>query len=76
MAESSNFDIIQVLLANFSGDWTGANISREIFSYLDFGTLMQVRSVCKTWNDFLTNERFLWLKFLKRTKPYLEVSPS
>ena len=72
MAESSNFDIIQVLLANFSGDWTGANISREIFSYLDFATLMQVRSVCKIWNDFLTNERFLWLKFLKRTKPYLE----
>ena len=72
MAESSNFDIIQVLLTNYCGDWTGANISREIFSYLDFATLMQVCLVCKTWKNFLTNDRFLWLKFLKRTKPYLE----
>ena len=72
MAESYNFDIIDALMNKFSGDWTGANISRQIFSYLDFASLMEGRLVCKSWNNYLTQDRKLWMEILKETKPYLE----
>ena len=71
MAES-NFDIIEALLTKFSGNWTGRNISRQIFSNLNFASLMEARLVCKSWNKYLNEDRELWLKILKETKPYLE----
>jgi len=60
------------------GEWnsnyglTGANLIRWIFSYLDFSSLQQGRLVCKSWHQFLTNDRILWLKMVMKTKPYLE----
>ena len=71
MAESNNFDIIDVLLTNYSGDWTGQNITREIFSYLDFQSLKRGRLVCKSWSDFLTYDRGFWMLILERKMSYL-----
>ena len=72
MTESNNFDIIEVLLTNYSGDWTGQNITREIFSYLDFQSLKRGRLVCISWNNFLTQDRGFWMKVLERKKSYLD----
>ena len=72
MAESNNFDIVDVLLTNYSGDWTGQNITREIFSYLDFQSLKRGRLVCKSWSDFLTHDRGFWMLILERKMSYLQ----
>jgi len=64
------FDPIYVLLSSY-GD-TGTNLTREIFSYMDFSSLQDGRLVCKLWNQFLVCDRLLSLRMLKKTKPYVE----
>ena len=71
MAESNNFDIVEVLLTNYSGDWTGQNITLVIFSHLDFQSLKRGRLVCKSWSDFLTHDRGFWMLILERKMSYL-----
>ena len=60
-------NIVNALLTGF-GDWTGKNIARQIFCNLDYESLMQVRLVCKSWNSFVTKDRFIWLKMLWNDK--------
>jgi len=48
------------------------DLTHQIFSYLDFTSLQRCRVVCKTWNHSLNNDQILWMKILKRTRPYLE----
>lgn len=61
------------------GDWisnyglTGANLTRWIFSYMDFSTLQKGRLVCKTWCQYLTYDRILWLNILLKSRLYLEM---
>ena len=50
---------------------TGGNITREIFSYLDFSTLQQGRLVAKSWNHFLANDKKIWLQALEKHLPNL-----
>ena len=70
MAQSKNFDIVGVFLTNYG--LTGENIVLQIFSYLDFSSLTKGLLVCKTWKQFLTRDRTLWLKMLGQTQPSLE----
>ena len=70
MAESKNFDIVGVFLSDYG--MTGENIALQIFSNLDFSSLQNGLLVCETWNQFLTNDRTLWLKMLEKTQPSLE----
>ena len=63
-------DIIGELLSNY-GEMTGGNITREIFSYLDFSTLQQGRLVAKSWNHFLSNDKKIWLQALEKQLPNL-----
>ena len=53
---------------------TGENISRQIFSYLDFSSLTNARMVSKIWNQFLTHpqQRSIWMDFLRKLESYLE----
>jgi hypothetical protein len=67
----NSFDFIEELLSNY-GKLTGVFLANQIFSYLDFSSLQQVRLVCKSWNFFLIKDRKMWIKILKRTQPYLE----
>ena len=64
------FDIIGEVLSNY-GEMTGGNITREIFSYLDFSTLQQGRLVAKSWNHFLSNDKKIWLQALEKQLPNL-----
>ena len=68
---STSFDPIGELLSNY-GEITGESLAHEIFSYLDFSTLQQIRLVRQSWNSFLTKDRRLWLNILKGTKPFIE----
>jgi len=68
--DSSKFDPISVFL--WSCGLAGENLTREIFSYIDFSSLQEARLVCKLWNQFLVSDRLLSLRMLKKTKPYLE----
>ena len=72
MAKSKprKFDIIGEVLSNY-GEMTGGNITREIFSYLDFSTLQQGRLVAKSWNHFLSNDKKIWLQALEKQLPNL-----
>ena len=71
MAKSKprKFDIMGEL-ENY-GEMTGGNITREIFSYLDFSTLQQGRLVAKSWNHFLSNDKKIWLQALEKQLPNL-----
>lgn len=68
---STSFDPIGELLSNY-GEITGESLAHEIFSYLDFSTLQQIRLVRQSWNSFLTKDRRLWLNILRGTKPFIE----
>lgn len=68
--DSTKFDPVYVLLWSYG--LTGENLTRVIFSYMDFSSLQEGRLVCKLWNRFLVSDRLLSLRMLKRTKPYLE----
>lgn len=46
-------------------------ISWEIFSRLDFESLMACRLVCKSWHEFLLLERQLWTKFVENHMWYI-----
>ena len=64
------FDLIGELLENY-GDMTGGNIVREIFSYLDFSTLQRGLLVANSWNNFLANDKKIWLDVLEKQLPNL-----
>ena len=70
MAEAYRFDIIGCMITEKG--LTGENISRQIFSYLDFSSLRDARMVSKTWNQFLMQHRSIWMDFLKKLEPYLQ----
>ena len=63
------FDLIGELLSNYG--MTGGNITREIFSYLDFSTLQRGRLVSKSWNHFLSNDKKIWIQALEKQLPIL-----
>jgi len=65
-----NFDLLGDWISNYG--ITGSNLTYWIFSYLDFSSLRKGRLVCKSWCQYLTNDRLLWLNMLMRTKPYIE----
>ena len=72
LEEPGKFDIVGNLLCNYG--LTGANLAREIFSYMDISSLQGgYLEVCKAWNLFLTNDRKLWMNKLRQTQPYLEL---
>ena len=50
----------------------GENIARQIFSYMALSSLKQGRSVCKSWNNFITKDQKLWMNILRRKRPYFE----
>jgi len=64
-------DIVGELLSHY-GEITGENLTRQIFSYLDFSSFQQGRLVCKIWNHFLVTDKLVSLYMVMRTKPYLE----
>ena len=70
MAETNQVDIIGSMITEKG--LTGENICREIFSYLDFSSLRFSRMVSKTWYQFLTQQRSIWMDFLLKLKPYLQ----
>ena len=51
----TSFDLIGELISNY-GEITGTSLVHEIFSYLDFSTLQQIRLVRQSWNFFLTKD--------------------
>ena len=70
LEEPRNFDIIGNLFCDYG--MTGANLVRDIFSYMDVSSLQGGHLVCKTWNHFLNNDRKLWMDILRQTEPYFE----
>ena len=67
----TSFDPIDELLSNY-GEITGKNLVHEIFSYLDFSTLQQIRLVRQSWNFFLAKDQRLWQNILRGTQPFIE----
>ena len=51
---------------------TGENLARQILSFMDFRSITKIRFVSKAWNKFLTEDRILMLKIVRRAEPYLE----
>ena len=70
MKDSKKFDMIGDWTSNYGS--TGANLARQIFSYLDFSSLQQGLLVSKCWYRYLTNDYVLWRQMSMKTKPYLE----
>ena len=68
--ECTDFDVIGVLLSNYG--MTGENLARQILSFMDFRSITKIRFVSKSWNKFLTEDRILMLKIVRRAEPYLE----
>ena len=64
------FDFIEILI--IEKGMTGENLTLKIFSYLDFSSLTEARQVSKTWNQFLTKQKCIWMAKLRRTQPFLE----
>ena len=62
------------ILGNLMSDYglPGENIARQIFSYMALSSLKQGRSVCKSWNNFITKDQKLWMNILRRKRPYFE----
>ena len=56
---------------NFSGV---PHIGQKIFGFLDFEDLNKCRNVCKGWQNFLEEERSLWIELLEKEKVKLETS--
>ena len=67
----TSFDPVGELLSNY-GEITGKNLVHEIFSYLDFSTLQQIRLVRQSWNFFLAKDQRLWQNILRGTQPFIE----
>ena len=69
MAKSKprKFDLIGELLSNYGEP----DITREIFSYVDFTTLQQSRLVSKSWNHYLANDKKIWLQAMEKHLPNL-----
>ena len=68
--ECTDFDFIELLLYNYG--MTGENLARQILSFMDFRSITKIRFVSKSWNKFLTEDRILMLKIVRRAEPYLE----
>ena len=68
--EPTEIDIIGGLISNYS--LTGENLARQILSYMDFRSIKKIRFVCKSWNKFLSEDRKLMLKIVRKAEPYLE----
>ena len=56
---------------NFSGV---PHIGQKIFGFLDFKDLDNCRTVCKGWQNFLGENRSLWIELLEKEKIKLESS--
>ena len=69
MAKSKprKFDLIGELLSNYGEP----DITREIFSYVDFTTLQQSQLVSKSWNHYLANDKKIWLQAMEKHLPNL-----
>ena len=60
---------------NFPVNFSGVpHIGQKIFGYLDFTDLNNCRTVCKGWQNFLTEKRSLWIELLEKEKIKLERS--
>ena len=63
LEKPKSFDIIGNFLYNYG--MTGQNLAHDIFSYLDFTSIQNSHLVCKSWSNFLSNDKILWLNILK-----------
>ena len=64
--EPTEIDIIGGLISNYS--LTGENLARQILSYMDFRSIKKIRFVCKSWNKFLSEDRKLMLKIVRKAE--------
>jgi len=71
LTNSTKFDMIGDWISNYG--MTGENLTRWIFSYLDFSSIQKGRLVCRTWCRYLINDRILWHGILMKSKIYLEM---
>ena len=69
LAKTNQFDFIEILITEKG--LAGKNICQTIFSYLDFSTLTEAHQVSKTWNQFLTQRKCIWMEKLRRIEPVL-----
>ena len=69
MAEDKQFDIIGALISEEGK--IGENLSTQIFSQLDISSLVRVRRVSRTWNQFLKKQKSIWMEKLRRTESFL-----
>ena len=69
LAKTNQFDFIEILITEKG--LPGKNICLQIFSYLDFSTLTEAHQVSKTWNQFLTQRKCIWMEKLRRIEPVL-----
>ena len=47
------------------------DITRQIFSYVDFSTLQESRLVSKSWNHYLANDKKIWMQAQEKHLPNL-----
>jgi len=69
MAEDNQFDIIGALITKEGK--IGENLATQIFSLLDISSLVRVRRVSRTWNQFLKVQKSIWMEKLRRTEDFL-----
>ena len=69
MAEDNQFDIIGALISEEGK--IGENLATQIFSLLDISSLVRVRRVSRTWNQFLKKQKSIWMEKLRRTEDFL-----
>ena len=69
LAKTNQFDFIGILITEKG--LAGKNICLKIFSCLDFSTLTEAHQVSKTWNQFLTQRKCIWMEKLRRIEPVL-----
>ena len=70
LAKTNQFDFIGILITEKG--LAGKNICLKIFSYFDFSTLTEAHQVSKSWNQFLSQQKCVWMEKLRRTEGLLD----
>ena len=69
MAEDNQFDMIGALISEEGK--IGENLATHIFSQLDISSLLRVRRVSRTWNQFLKKQKCIWMEKVRKTEDFL-----
>ena len=69
MAEDNQFDIIGALISEEGK--IGENLATQIFSQLDISSLVRVRRVSRTWNQYFKKQKSIWMEKVRRTEDFL-----